>query len=68
MAKNIKPTNEKIITNLDQYLSFTRPPTNAPIRTPKGPRNRSPMTRPIVEPHIPDFVPPNFFAPNAGII
>ena len=32
IEENIKPTNEKIITNLDPYLSFTRPPTNAPIK------------------------------------
>ena len=42
-------------------------PKKVPIKIPKGPINTIPTTRPAVEPIIPDFVQPNFLAPNIGI-
>lgn len=46
--------------------SPTKAPTNGPIITPHGPIQKAAM-KPIVHPHAPYFVPPNFLVPQIGI-
>ena len=43
-------------------------PIKGPITIPKGPIKIKPIIRPIVDPMIPFFDPPNFLVPKAGIM
>jgi len=42
-------------------------PTNGPTMIPKGGKKNSPATSPMVAPHTPALVPPNFLVPQIGI-
>ena len=43
-------------------------PTNGPMRMPKGIGAIIPTINPIVVPHMPALLPPNFLVPKTGII